>query len=239
MIINGDDALLWNQNKTDRYKTTYFGSQNTQCDVVARDVQEVENGIVYQTVRGSDAFEINLGLEGLHYVSDSLAAICVALQLDVPVTAIQRALSSFENMAGRQEIFEKNGYTIIKDCYNAGPESMEAALNVLGGRSGRRVAVLGDMLELGVCSPAEHYRIGRIAAGKTDMLFAYGPNSDRVISGAHTGGMLSSHARAFKDREKLIQALRIAVKPGDVLLFKGSRGMKMELALEGLLQEEK
>ena len=239
VIINGDDALLWNQHKTDRYKTTYFGSQNTQCNVVARDVQEVAGGIVYNAVTKDQSFEISLNLEGLHYVCDSLAAICVGLQLGVSVASIQQTLANFENMAGRQEIFEKNGYTIIKDCYNAGPESMEAALNVLGSRSGRRVAVLGDMLELGVCAQAEHYRIGRIAAEKADVILAYGPNSDRVISGAQTGGMRSSMVRAFTDREKLIQALRITAKPGDVLLFKGSRGMRMELALEGLLQEEK
>ena len=239
VIINGDDALLWNQHKTDRYKTTYFGSQNAQCNVVARNVQEREGGICYQAVTADGSFEISLALEGMHYVCDSLAAVSVGLQFGVSQDVIRNALARFENMAGRQEIFEKNGYTIIKDCYNAGPESMEAALNVLGGRSGRRVAVLGDMLELGVCSPAEHYRIGRIAADKADMIFAYGPNSDRVVSGALTGGMRSSRARSFEDRDKLVQALRIAVKPGDVLLFKGSRGMKMELALEGLLQEEK
>ena len=116
---------------------------------------------------------------------------------------------------------------------------MAAALSVLGNRSGRRVAVLGDMLELGKCAAAEHYKIGRIAAEKTELVFAYGPNSKRILHGALTGGMTQVQARAFTDRDKLVDALKQVAKPGDVILFKGSRGMRMELILEQFLQEEK
>lgn len=144
----------------------------------------------------------------------------------------------FQNMAGRQEIFTAKGCTIIKDCYNAGPESMAAALEVLGKREGRHVAILGDMLELGACTQAEHYRVGRIAAEKADVLLAFGPNGTRTLSGALTGGMSENKALAFEDREKLITVLKRLVKPGDVLLFKGSRGMRMELILEGFLKDE-
>ena len=145
----------------------------------------------------------------------------------------------FHNLAGRQEIYQKNGYTIISDCYNAGPESMAAALAVLGKKEGRRIAVLGDMLELGDCAWAEHYRIGRIAVENADMVFAYGPNSDRVVKGAITGGMAENRARCFDTHEDLAQSLKFAAKPGDVLLFKGSRGMHMEKSLELFLKEEK
>ena len=112
---------------------------------------------------------------------------------------------------------------------------MAAALAVLGKKPGRRIAVLGDMLELGTRAPAEHYRIGRIAAETSDVLLAYGPNGSRVVSGAVTGGMDTARARAYEDRPALIAALKAMVKPGDVLLFKGSHGMHMELALEGFL----
>ena len=141
-------------------------------------------------------------------------------------------------MAGRQEIYEAKGYTIIQDCYNAGPESMSAALNVLGNKPGRHIAVLGDMLELGVCTQAEHYRVGRIAAGKCDLLLALGHNAPRVCSGAITGGMPDARARAFEDRDALVAALKRMANPGDVILFKGSRGMHMELALEQFLKDE-
>ena len=116
---------------------------------------------------------------------------------------------------------------------------MAAALSVLGNRSGRRVAVLGDMLELGTCAAAEHYKVGRLAAEKAELVMAYGANSKRILNGALTGGMDTVCARAFTDRDKLVKALKQMAKPGDVILFKGSRGMRMELVLEQFLQEEK
>ena len=150
----------------------------------------------------------------------------------------QENLSQFQNAAGRQEIFEAKGFTIIQDCYNAGPESMEAALNVLGDRSGRRVAVLGDMLELGVCTQAEHYRVGRIAAEKADLLLAFGPNGGRVVSGALTGGMTDNCAKAFTEPDAIANAMKRMIKPGDVVLVKGSRGMHMERILAKFLDNE-
>ena len=116
---------------------------------------------------------------------------------------------------------------------------MAAALNVLGNRTGRKVAVLGDMLELGPCTRAEHYKVGRIAAEKADILLAYGPNSEGMLVGARTGGMSTKFSRAFTDKEKLVQTLKVMAKPGDAILFKGSRGMRMEQALEAFLEEEK
>ena len=115
---------------------------------------------------------------------------------------------------------------------------MAAALSVLQNRAGRRVAVLGDMLELGVCAQAEHYKVGRLAAEKADLLLSYGPHSGRMVSGAVTGGMPDTCAKGFEDADKLVQTLKQMAKPGDVLLFKGSRGMQMELILEKFLAEE-
>ena len=163
----------------------------------------------------------------------------MALELGVEPERIRQALGDFQNMAGRQEIFKAGEYTVIKDCYNAGPESMAAALAVLGSKSGRRIAVLGDMLELGARATSEHYKVGRIAAEKADMLFAYGPNSMKVVRGAVTGGMPEIRVRAFEDQDKMAAVLKQLVKPGDVLLFKGSHGMHMERVLEKFLREDK
>jgi UDP-N-acetylmuramyl pentapeptide synthase len=197
-----------------------------------------EDGLSFRVTAGQETFSVSLALEGKHYLLDALAAVSAGLQLGVTPERIADALGRFRNMAGRQEIFENNGITIIKDCYNAGPESMAAALTVLGKKSGSRIAVLGDMLELGKCAPAEHYRIGRIVAECADMLFAYGPNGPRVVSGAVTGGMSAERALAFDDRVQLAATLKSHAKPGDVLLFKGSHGMHMELALELFLSSE-
>jgi len=235
VILNGDDSLLWNLHKT-LPDVTYFGVQNAQCAVTGMDVREEEGTLRFQVEHANGQIPVTLHLEGQHYVSDALAAISVGLALGVDEDKIRQSLENFENMEGRQEILQIKGYTIIKDCYNAGPESMLAALGVLGNKTGRRIAVLGDMLELGVCAAGEHYKVGRIAAEKADMVFAYGPHAGRVIDGTITGGMPETMGRAFDDREEMAKALKRAVNPGDVLLFKASRGMHLELVLDAFLK---
>ena len=239
LFLDGDESLLWNLRERRDMQPVYFGSKNPNCRLVAKDIMQAD-GILQFIVDGSRCqFRAELPLEGEHYVHDALAAIAVGLELGIDEEKIRQSLAQFQTMAGRQEIEERNGYTIIRDYYNAGPESMAAALAVLGNKSGRKIAVLGDMLELGVCAPAEHYKIGRIAAEKTDMVFAYGPHGIRVLDGCITGGMTETCARAFTDRDRLVSVLKQVVRPGDVILFKGSRGMRMELILEKFLEEEK
>ena len=238
-IFNGDDALLWGQRNLPGPRFSYFGEVNDSCQVYAKGVQEGDGKIKFQVQTEETEFPVELALEGRHYVSDALAAVSVGLEFGVPIAVIQERLAAFRNMADRQETVQVKGCTVIKDYYNAGPESMKAALAVLGKKDGRRIAVLGDMLELGVCTQAEHYRVGRLAAEAADIVFAYGPNGNRVISGAITGGMPETKAMAFEDREKLAVVLSRTVKPGDVLLFKGSRGMHMERILEDFLKETK
>ena len=239
LFLNGDDEMLWQAPQTQGRNVAYFGGANDQCAVFAYNVEETPGRINFMVRAGELHFPVELPLEGLHHVDDALAAVAVGLHMGVSPAEIGESLSQFRNMEGRQEIFEAKGCTIIKDCYNAGPESMAAALNVLGNRPGRHIAVLGDMLELGFRAQAEHYRVGRIAAEKAQLLFAYGPNGSRVVNGAITGGMPEGKALAFEDRDALAAALKQAVMPGDVLLFKGSRGMRMELILEKFLEEEK
>ena len=234
LILNGDDSKLFGY-PVSGVEITYFGSNNEACQVFGRDVMQTPEGIEFN-VNGQ--IPVQLALEGMHFVSDALAAVAVGMEMGVPAEKISSGLADFRNMEGRQEIFKAGDYTIIKDCYNAGPESMAAALAVLNQKPGRHVAVLGDMLELGVCTQAEHYKLGRIVAENADVLLAYGPNSVRVLNGARTGGMPDTKARAFTDRDRLADVLRQMVKPGDVILFKGSRGMRMELILDRFLQKE-
>lgn len=237
LMLYGDDAHLWSVRDSLDVKPVYFGYKNTDNAVKAENVRIGEN-VSFTASWAEGMMHISIPVEGEHYVSDALAAISVGLAMGVNPEKIVDALAGFQNMEGRQEIFEAKGCTIIKDCYNAGPESMAAALAVLGNRSGRKIAVLGDMLELGVCAPAEHYKVGRIAAEKADALLAYGPNSTRMITGALTGGMAEGLTGAYTDRDALVAALKRMVRPGDVLLFKGSHGMHMEIALEKFLKDE-
>ena len=236
LLLNGDDTMLRYLDMVPKQRITYFG-KSEGCDVRALDVSQSEGTLRFTVEAGRLTFPVEMQLEGEHYVADALAAVTVGLKLGVHPDKIRQRLESFRNMSGRQEIFQARGCTIINDCYNAGPESMAAALNVLGNRPGRHIAVLGDMLELGDCAPAEHYKIGRIAAEKADMVFAYGPHAGRVLDGTITGGMPDTMGKAYESREELAAALNRVVKPGDVILFKASRGMHLEKVLEAFLKE--
>lgn len=240
-VFNGDEPLLWNLKEYNRVTPLYFGIENDACDVLAKDVETVDGGMNFRVHAFGDEMEVFIPAPGMHMVYNALAAISVGYLMGVKPAKMQQALAMFRNAGMRQEIIKRDGYTVIADCYNAGPESMEAALQVLADTptQGRRIAVLGDMLELGVCSPAEHYRIGRLAAQTANALFTYGKMAGRYISGAVTGGMNQKRVTTYKTHEELADALKRFAKPGDVLLFKGSRGMRMEQALEMFFQQEK
>ena len=237
VLLNGDDKFLGTAS-CGEHPVTYFGT-GENCAVRGLE-PAIGTGITaFRAQAKGQEFHVELPVEGEHFVCDALAAVAVGLELGVEPVKIQESLSVFRNMAGRQEIYEKNGFRIISDCYNAGPESMAAALKVLGRQSGRKIAVLGDMLELGTCTTAEHYKVGRIAAEQADRVLAYGPNGARVEKGALTGGMTGGAARSFTDRDQLVVELKRLARPGDVILFKGSRGMHMELALEKFFADER
>ena len=224
------------------HKKYYYGIENRACDVLATDIQELDDGMRFVVSGFGHRFELFVPVLGRHTVYNTLAAVTAALLLKVPPETIQAQISSFHNTGMRQKIYERDGFTIIEDCYNAGPESTEAALEILAGfrsrTNGRCIAVLGDMLELGNRSAAEHYRIGRIAATKADVLYTYGINAERMVSGAITGGMKQKLIEHFDTHEDLAHMLKMRARPGDVILFKGSRGMRMEKALALFFKEE-
>ena len=238
-VFNGDEPLLWSQKTLEHHKKYFYGIENSMCAVTAHNVKQLDGGMSFQARGLGQEMEIFVPADGIHTVYNALAAITVGLICGVRPEKIQLALANFQNTGMRQKILQEKGMTIIADCYNAGPESMEAALNVLGDRpaTGKRIAVLGDMLELGTRSMAEHYRIGRLAASKADYVLAYGTYADRILTGAFTGGMKKSNCMSFSTHEAMAEKLRVLAGEGDVLLFKGSRGMRMEHVLELFLEE--
>ena len=240
-VFNGDEPLLWNIRAIGKHKKYYYGIENHACDVTATDIVELDDGVRFVVHGFGQQFELFVPMLGRHAVYNALAATTVGLLLGVKPEQIQARFSSFHNTGMRQKIYVKNGVTIIEDCYNAGPESTEAALDVLAGikTDGRRIAVLGDMLELGNRSAAEHYRIGRLAVGKADLLLTYGEHSVRTLTGAITGGMNPKNTDHFDTHEDMARMLKMRVSEGDVVLFKGSRGMRMEKVLQLFLDDKK
>jgi UDP-N-acetylmuramoyl-tripeptide--D-alanyl-D-alanine ligase len=162
------------------------------------------------------AVPVNLPVPGAHNVTCALAASAIAWAMGVRGGGIAEGLAAFRNAGMRTDIYQVNGVTIIEDCYNAGPESMAAALEILAGRpeTGRKIAVLGEMLELGPIAAEEHEKLKGLAGRKADAVFLYG-----------------AHWAPGVTHESLADALREYARPGDALLFKGSRGMRMEKAL--------
>lgn len=242
-FFNGDEPLLWDLKAKNENRTWYFGVENPACDLRAEDIELLEGKSCFRVVGVGHDFPVELSVGGLHNVHNALGAIAVSLYYQVPEEKIQAAMASYVNTSQRQQTIHWNGYTIIDDTYNAGPESTEAALRVLkdtsgSGESYKHIAVLGDMLELGNHASAEHHRIGRVAAYKADLILTYGPLSIHTVQGAVTGGISQRNAMNFTSAEELINVLRSRAKPGDVLLFKGSHGVHMEELLKLFMQDD-
>ena len=228
-IFNGDNDLLSGVAKEYHALTFGLGRQNT---VYAEDIVLGEKRTDFTAVGFGKRIPITLQAAGEHNVEDALAAVTVGLCFGLTPAQITEGLLQFRPHGMRQNTYDRDGLHIIEDCYNAGPESMRASLKVLARAKGRRIAVLGGMLELGDYAQKEHYLVGKEAAKAADMLFAYGSCSEEYVRGALEEGL--QYARKFDTHEELTAALQAALRPGDTVLFKGSRGMKMERVLQNL-----
>ncbi|MBQ1589925.1 MAG: UDP-N-acetylmuramoyl-tripeptide--D-alanyl-D-alanine ligase, partial [Oscillospiraceae bacterium] len=221
VILNGDDDLLRVAQTGHRTLTFGFGAD---CTLRGEELIDGEDGIRFTAVGLDRRFPLTVPVAGRHNAMNALSAALTGLALGLSPAQIAAGLADFRNTGDRQRIETVGGYTLITDCYNAGPESMEAALSVLAGRSaaGRRIAVLSDMLELGDHAPEAHRKVGRLAAEAADLVLACGPLSDALAQAAGEKG------RWFESQDALLEALRAEAKPGDVLLFKASHGMHLE-----------
>ena len=162
-----------------------------------------------------------------------MAAAAIAREVPVSSLAIREGLASVKPLFGRSEII-RGPVTVIRDCYNANPESMAEAIGFCDGLDwpGRRVYVIGSMLELGAASTAAHDRIGRLlASSKADMVFFFGPEtraSEEGLSAAKTPEGRKIHGFHADTMSELSRAVKAYVRPGDLVLLKGSRGCALE-----------
>jgi UDP-N-acetylmuramoyl-tripeptide--D-alanyl-D-alanine ligase len=167
-----------------------------------------------------------LRIPGEHHALNAVAAAAVGVEFGVGLTSIQKSLESFSPASKRMEVFTIGGFTVLDDTYNANPDSMIAALRTLAVASakGKRIAVLADMLELGTSSQTEHLRIGREAVRlKIDHVLTHGESARQIQLAV--GGRSARH---YERKDLLSESLARLVAPGDIVLVKGSRGMKME-----------
>jgi UDP-N-acetylmuramoyl-tripeptide--D-alanyl-D-alanine ligase len=204
------------------------------ADVYGTEARITADGIGFQ-LYGRMPFD--LPALGLHNVHNALAAIAVGLWLGREPYAIREALARFEPPAMRMSRETVGDVVLINDAYNANPRSMEAAIVELGARpaAGRRVAVVGDMLELGDQSERCHRELGRkIRNARIDALWAIGEQAGLVAEEALAGGMPAEACRHQGSVEEALRAPALAPRPGDTWLFKASRGMALERVLEAV-----
>lgn len=237
LIINGDNDKLVNYKNND-YNLVLFGVENENADVRAIDIQETDENTNFAVLFGGKTQRVTIPTVGIHNVYDALAAFAVGLELQIAPQLIAEALSEYTPSGMRQRIKKVKGITVIEDCYNASPDSQKAALNALCTiNAKRRIAVLGDMLELGSYSKTAHSEIGEYAKTKNiDFLFTYGEESKYIAENAQNGKI---NVRAFTDKNELFNELKNTLQPDDAVLFKASRGMKLEEIIEMLYEEWK
>jgi UDP-N-acetylmuramoyl-tripeptide--D-alanyl-D-alanine ligase len=188
---------------------------------------------------GPARFTVELSTPGVHHVLSALRAAAVALILGVPTELIAEKLAGAKITPLRGEVYQRGlrpscgggGLTILADAYNANPLSMSAALETLAGLSGRRVAVLGDMLELGPTAHRLHESVGAEAAERgVEVLVAVGGFARDIARGARENGLAEVYTAA--DRHEAQGILQRVLRPGDVLLVKASRALRLDLLLD-------
>ena len=233
VVLNNDDARIMAEARRRGLTFVGFGVDN-DSPFRAKDVRITLDRRISFSV--SDQL-IELPVLGRANIYNALAAVAAASVWGVPPEDWAAGLAAFEPMDMRLTLEHYRGLDLLIDCYNANPESVKEALRTLQGFTvaGRKIAVLGDMLELGEMSDALHVEIGRVAAGSgIDYLLCLGPHSAATIDGARATGMPADRIRHFTTHQGLLTALVGLVRPGDMILFKGSRGMELEKIIIGL-----
>ena len=236
IFLNADDISLYQTSYQLGRETITFGIENPDCDFKATDIRQFEDYTTFIVNWKGNHQEVMLPAIGKHNVLNALVSFAIGTKLGLTPVEICNALKKYKSDSLRQNIVQKGEQTLIIDCYNASPDSMRASLTVLSQTTpkcnGRRIAVLGDMLELGDMSEKLHSMVGEFAGqSKVDIIFCYGKEVENIGKVALTYG---KEVKFFTDKLLLNSALKSVIRPNDVILFKASRGMKLEETINNI-----
>ncbi len=182
-----------------------------------------------------DIYPVEIPLPGRHMVLNAMAAATVGRLLGLSVDEIVEGMKNVKPVGGRSHIIQVAGKTVIDDCYNANPASMKAAIDLLTMGLGRKVAILGDMFELGENSDAMHAEVGAYAAEKdVDIICCVGENSRHMHEAAVKGKKPEQDVRYFATRDELLEELPFLLKEQDTILIKASHGMEFDKVVESI-----
>ncbi len=239
-FINLDDPFLASALDTFGARAMTYGSAREKdgLSIHAEKVSYGKDGrIELRISHGGKPFRIRTHLIADYAPNMIAAAVAVGMHFHMRRSEIKTQIESFRPHSNRLEIVHLDGITVLSDTYNANPDSMESALRTLKEFpvEGRRFAVLGDMFELGSASEREHRALGmKVAEFQLHHVYFTGTNALQSYKAASKGSNGKSKHSYFSEREELAAALRDALRPGDALLIKGSRGMKMEELIDML-----
>ena len=229
VVINNDNDLLhkWYEENKNKIEIHTYGIENNS-DIMAKQIELREDGSKFVADNKLENIDITVPVGGNHFVYNALCAVTVGKVLGIENKDIQKGIEEFELTKKRMDIRQlENGAILINDSYNASYESMKASIEYLATHTGeRKIAVLGDMFELGEYSIELHRKVGEeVAKNNIDILLCAGENSKYIIEGAKKINK-DINAELFKEKEEITTKLSNEIKRGDVILVKASNGMK-------------
>lgn len=240
-IVNEDDSRIQKLSLKIPAKKIRISMKNEQAEVYGKIKHKRSDGCFdIQVKYGDQSIGLSTSFMGQHNIYNLLCALGAALAFEIPSAKLQSGINSVKKVEMRLQVIHLNNeIQVINDCYNANPSSMSAALDVSKGLAHSRcLAVLSDMMELGEYAPRAHRDLGiKVARLSYDHLFVMGQYSNDYIQGAIQGGLSEAKITRSLNHEGLATELLRTVQPGDTILVKGSRGMKMEKVTEKLRQE--
>ena len=235
IILNGDDDKLATISEVKGIKPTFFGVE-TDRTVKAVSIESLGlEGTKITLSYDDEQFDSVIPVPGFHMVFNAMAATCVGKALGLEFSEIDKGIRNLKSIGGRNNIIKNSGKIIIDDCYNANPMSMKASVGVLCGAIGRKVAILGDMFELGENEIALHREVGEFAANADiDLIICVGALSKYMAEAARVVKNTKSKVMYFETKETLEKELSSLLMDGDNILIKASNGMKFKTIVETL-----
>lgn len=234
VIFNGDDDMLATVEDIDQ-ECVEFSIENEAADVYAYDIEVDDFSTSFSVKEDEKEYRIKINLSGTKFVYNALAAWTVGKMYDVEPEDRVAALAECEYTKMRMNIKQTDKYTIINDCYNASSESMSVALEMLARQKNRRVAVLGEICELGDFAEEIHLGVGgKVALSRVDVLVLSGEHAEAIKNGALKHKMPVENIYIFNDANDIVQNIFGIVKEGDAILVKASRVMEYEKIVSAL-----
>ena len=235
LIFPWDGRFLTKENTRGDYRQVMVG-EDGKSDYIISDIDDRGlDGIEFTFEHMTKSSRVAIPVPGRHNAVNGTLAIAVSHMLGLSTEEAEAGLSKLKLTGSRLKLLENDKLRVIDDTYNASPDSMKSALKVLerSSCSGSRIAILGDMYELGEQSGKQHFEVGLFARGlRIDKLIAVGSEAERIAEGASGGGLQVMY---FKKKEDLYGKMNQLIGQGDIILVKGSRGMKMEQIVEKVL----